>query len=933
MDELKCLAADLLPHVICITESWTNDDHTKAFLSIENFGPPIARRNRTDTTAGRGGGLLIWVRNDISAPESEKPEFKQFNQCCCINLPIRNGQKLSLVLAYRPHRLYDDSDDDVNANNALLGSLFHRVQKPAVLLGDFNCSDIDWENSTSGPTGKFLLQAASDNFYVQHVDFATLPQAGTRPDLVFSSDRNIILDVESIGALGTSDHTMMLVTVDGAVRRSSTSEQIPDWKKADFDGLKQALSDIDWEAKFESEGCEASWNAVKSTLDDLQSRYVPLKTRRISNRPVWMNQNLLRSIRKKRRMWKAYTATDDYQDYLAYKDFEKQVKKSVKQAKRKYERNLAKQAKKNPKEFYAYLKTKTSNKESVGPLKPDGGDVVTDDAVMAGMLNEFFSSVFTDENLDEVPTPETVYRGDSPLHDVDITPEKVAKKIHAMRSKAAPGPDKLSPRLLKSVVDQISAPLSTIFKKSIDEGVVPEDWRTANVTPIFKKGSKASVGNYRPVSLTSVLCKVMEGILKDALMKHLLQNDIISASQHGFMQKKSCLTNLVEYLDVLTKLIDDGHSVDVVYLDFSKAFDKVPHARLVEKLAACGIGGKLLEWVKAWLSGRKQRVVLNGHASEWLPVLSGVPQGSVLGPLLFIVFINDIDKALNPDTSIFKFADDTKVFRVVNTDEERAELQRDIDNLLAWSDKWQMLFNADKCKIMHFGKNNQRFSYTMGGYAPAGSVLEASAQEKDVGVIVHESLKPSTQVAKAAAKANQVLGQMARAVTLRDRVTWPRLYKTYVRPHLEYAVQSWKPWTQADKEVLEKVQERALRYMSGCEGSSYEKRLVAAKLTTLEARRERGDMIQVWKYLHHQQDVDPALLFTLKKDVALRTTRLSADELALADRDCDASLDVRRQSFTVRVVRPWNSLPLKVRQCGTIDSFKNAYDAHLAQAL
>ena len=147
---------------------------------------------------------------------------------------------------------------------------------------------------------------------------------------------------------------------------------------------------------------------------------------------------------------------------------------------------------------------------------------------------------------------------------------------------------------------------------------------------------------------------------------------------------------------------------------------------------------------------------------------------------------------------------------------------------------------------MHFGSKNLRFSYTMDGYAPAGTVLEASAQEKDVGVMVHESLKPSTQVAKAAAKANQVLGQMARAVTLRDKVTWPRLYKTYVRPHLEYAVQSWNPWTQADIEVLEKVQARALRYMSGCEGSSYEERLKAANLTTLEARRERGDMIQVW---------------------------------------------------------------------------------------
>ena len=422
----------------------------------------------------------------------------------------------------------------------------------------------------------------------------------------------------------------------------------------------------------------------------------------------------------------------------------------------------------------------------------------------------------------------------------------------------------------------------------------------------------------------------MEGLLKDALMKHLLQNNLLKASQHGFMQKKSCLTNLVEYLDTLTKLVDEGNSVDVIYLDFSKAFDKVPHARLIGKLAAVGVGGKVLAWIKAWLSGRKQRVVLNGHESDWLPVHSGVPQGSVLGPLLFLVFINDIDSALNLDlASIFKFADDTKVLRVVNNDEDRAGLQQDINNLFAWSQEWQMLFNGDKCKVIHFGRNNKCFNYTMGGYAPAGTVLKSDVQEKDVGVVIHQSLKPSAQVAKAAAKANQVLGQMARAVTLRDKVTWPRLYKMYVRPHLEYAVQAWNPWTLADKEVLEKVQERALRYMSGCEGSSYADRLATAKLTTLEARRERGDMIQVWKYLHNQQDVDSSLLFTLKQTVAARTTRLSADELALADRD--ASLEQRRNFFTVRVVRQWNGLPQDVRRSETINGFKNNYDAFLAK--
>ena len=210
MDELKCLAADLQPDVICISETWTHADHTKAFLTIDNYGPPVGRRDRADTGAGRGGGVLIWVRCDISAPESERPEFRQFKQCCCVKLPIRNGQELELVLVYRPHRLY--GDDEVNANNALLGSLFQSVQKPAVFLGDFNCSDIDWETATSGSVGSFLLHAASENFYTQHVDFATLPDAQTMPDLVFSSDQNLILDVLKLSPLGKSDHVMMLVT-------------------------------------------------------------------------------------------------------------------------------------------------------------------------------------------------------------------------------------------------------------------------------------------------------------------------------------------------------------------------------------------------------------------------------------------------------------------------------------------------------------------------------------------------------------------------------------------------------------------------------------------------------------------------------------------------------------------------------------------------
>lgn len=419
---------------------------------------------------------------------------------------------------------------------------------------------------------------------------------------------------------------------------------------------------------------------------------------------------------------------------------------------------------------------------------------------------------------------------------------------------------------------------------------------------------------------------MIEAIIRDAIIAHLEQNKLILPSQHGFMARKSCLTNLLEYLETLTKLVDEGHSMDIIYLDFAKAFDKVPHRRLVDKLHAHGIKGKVSGWVEAWLTGRKQRVVLNGKFSSWDCVGSGVPQGSVLGPTLFVIFINDIDSAIDTVMSIItKFADDTKVGRVVENENDRAAMQRDIDNLMEWTDTWQMQFNAGKCKVLHVGRNNPGYSYTMGGYAPAGTVLETTVEEKDVGVMIHSSLKPSAQCAKAAKKANQVLGQMSRAFTYRDKYTWVRLYKQYCRPHLEFSVQAWSPWTVADKVLLESVQKRAIKMVSGLEGKTYEDRLKEVGLTTLEDRRQRGDMIEVWKILHGKDDVDSGTWFSLAGEHAQRETRQSSDPLNLVKPR--ARLDIRQNFFSIRVVDKWNSLPSQIKSAKSINAFKNAYDS------
>lgn len=521
--------------------------------------------------------------------------------------------------------------------------------------------------------------------------------------------------------------------------------------------------------------------------------------------------------------------------------------------------------------------------------------------------NEFFTSVFTAEDLTSLPVPDPCYLGPNPLSSLTFSRADIERKIKKLKPSSAPGPDLISARILRECVSAVSLPLSIIFAKSLAEGKVPTQWKCANVTPVFKKGLMSLPGNYR---LTCIVCKIMESLICDAMNHHLAVNSLLRLSQHGFPSHRSCLTNLLSYLDALTDLLDKGHDIDVFYLDFAKAFDKVPHQRLLAKVRCHGINGEVAQWIEDWLSSRSQRVVLNGVASAWTPVTSGVPQGSVLGPLLFLVFINDIDSAVDLTmVHLLKFADDTKGFSKISSPDDIATFQSALNNLFAWSVEWQMLFNVDKCHILHFGASNPAHVYTMNGVP-----LTVVHKEKDLGIIISDTAKPSLQVAAATKKANQVLGQLFRCFTYRDSTHFLRLYLQFVRPHLEYAVQAWCPYLRSEIDQLEAVQKRAIRAISGLSGS-YEDKLVALGIQSLEARRSRGDAIQVFKTLNQIDNVNPADLFTLSSTTHSHATRSSA---TIIDGTPHPSLGLvpkisrtqpRREFFTSRAVPIWNALP------------------------
>src|SRR6218665_2030398 len=299
-----------------------------------------------------------------------------------------------------------------------------------------------------------------------------------------------------------------------------------------------------------------------------------------------------------------------------------------------FEQKLSRNVEEDSKGFYNYVRSKQKRKERAGPLKRDVGneEVIVDDEDAAEVLNTYFSSVFTLEDLGNIPEPnQTCLASGNGLTQIIFTKENVVEQLKTLKTDKGPGIDDLHPKFLHEVREEIGEALALIFNKSMQTGDVPQEWRDALIVPLFKKGSRSDPCNYRPVSLTSVVCKVMERIVKDNVVEHLNEFNVIKGSQHGFTRGRSCLTNLLEFFDEVYERIDEGKPVDVIYLDFAKAFDKVPHKRLAKKLQACGIRGQALTWIQSWLSGRRQKVGISDKHSSWRTVLSGVPQGSVLG--------------------------------------------------------------------------------------------------------------------------------------------------------------------------------------------------------------------------------------------------------------------------------------------------------------
>ena len=717
--------------------------------------------------------------------------------------------------------------------------------------------------------------------------------------------------------VGRSHHDCLTFTIRCYAEVQSSQRPTRSYHKGDFDGFRSFLQSHQWQSTEESSAQEI-WEELSTTLKSGTDKFIPLvksDPNRLRDQP-WMTKELKKLIKDKAEAFRIKRRDEECPEAkAAYAEKCRLVNQEKRSAIKQYESQVAERAKTNPKLFYKTVNQRLKVRDSVPILETPAGNKAVTNEEKAEALNNCFSSVYGIE--DPTSIPEVPSRTTEKLDDVAFSVDDVVKLLLAVNPYKSMGPDELHPVLLRELAHQIAPIVHLLFRRTLDTGMVPHQWKMAHITPIFKKGKKSDPGNYRPVSLTSCLCKIFERLITAEILNHLERNKLLSECQYGFRPNRSCQWQLMNVIETWTDMLEDGEPIDCVFFDFRKAFDMVPHLRLAKKVEAHGITGKLKAWIENYLSGRQQRVAVNGVLSDPAPVTSGVPQGSVIGPILFLLFINDLPELAR--NLVRLFADDTKLFGRARTIEDCQRLQEDIDKFESWSDTSGMSFHPMKCKRMRIGKGHAPMTYTMTDENGNKVELATVNEEKDLGVIIDRDLSFKSHVSEVTNKATQKVGSIKRGFKYINKPVFNTLYKSQVRPGLEYGHAVWKPNQITELRRIEQVQRRATKLVASIRRLSYEGRLVELNLPSMMYRLRRGDMIEVWKVLNNCYSGEFPWV-----TVQQTSTRGNSQKLLYKNKMNTA----KRKAFSFRIQEDWRKLPRWVAGAATLNSFKTSLDKH-----
>lgn len=900
--EFVAAVEDEKPACFMISETWLNSQIPDSLIAVPGYS--VFRGDRGDR---RGGGVCIYVKDSLfknCVVAESKLDVPQVESVCL--LLKHRCFDLALCCIYRP------PDSSLTSDTMLFDALsgLAAAHRTLLICGDFNLPGMSWPSPTANSNASRLLLDMLDNTHLlQIVSEPTRFRHGQRPsllDLVITSEEDLVSNLRCMPPLGKSDHSVLGFHIQLSLKSQPRRTSI-DKTFINFETINCDLSRTDWASVLSMTTVEECWSSFCDTLLSVKSHHTVTRKYSLCPSKPWINGPIIKMIRVKKSMWQRYRRSGLDSDYAGHRRLSNELSALISFSRREYELGIVNSS--NPKRLYKYVRSSLSSKVATPQLRNEQGEVTGVDEEVASIFAESFAASFTIEPDGVLPTTHQASRMQESLTEVVFTEELVLEKLTCLDVTKSQGPDGISAAYLKSCAASLCFPICLLLQKSFECSSLPTIWRTATIKPIFKRGDKFEAKNYRPISLIPIVAKVMESIIVDVMKEFLLLHNIIPSQQHGFTRGRSVVTNLLTCLNDWTNSVDSGSSVDVVYLDFSSAFDRVPKQRLLSKLEHVGIRGRLLLWVSAFLSSRQFSVRVGSAISNRRPVLSGVPQGSVLGPLLFNIYTSDLQYILQ--TRFSMYADDVKLY---DDSSNPSILQKDLDAIFLWSQLWLLPLNVGKCVVLYIGKDNPKQSYFI-----EGTSLKHVSSHSDLGVVISSDLSWSEQVIRQVKKANSIGYLISKVFSSFSVSMTSKLFKTYVRPILEYSNPVWCPLLVRDINMLESVQRRFTRLPYGVQRPSYEARLEAMSLCPLESRRRRGDLIFTYKALHN--GTSPVhQLFVLNTDERLRGHSLKLSRSTFRT-SC-------RQNFLPnRVFHAWNALPNEAVTAPSTNSFKNYIDS------
>ena len=638
-----------------------------------------------------------------------------------------------------------------------------------------------------------------------------------------------------------------------------------------------------------------------------------------SDKP-WITKKVKASIKKRNRLYKQYKRTRRPEHYLLYKEVSRDVNISISSAKEDHKQKLINQLENpstTPRQYWNIYKQMTGSKiDTTIPTLVENDRQCTSAIEKATLLAEYFASQSqTPQNTNNTAIDQLLIPDSNILTTITVTENEVLTVLRKLNIHKAMGPDGLPNHLLKLIADQITPSLTILFNLCLDNGTFPDQWKKANITPVYKKGQKELKSNYRPISLLPAISKVLERIIFNRIYAHLESNGHLTWRNSGYKKADSTINQLLYITHQIQQNLDDGDDTGLVFLDQSRAFDRIWHEGLLAKIKSCGINGPLLTFLQSYLSNRKIRVVIEGCESDWNNISAGVPQGSILGPLLFLIYINDITTSL--ESQIHLYADDAVLMLNLHRDPTSIDIiNRDLERLNEWADIWHMQFNASKTKYMIVS----RTKFT--NYAiPClnNAQLEKVSTYPQLGIHFDETMSWEAHINQLILKVNRKIGLIWKVSEHLPRSCAENIYTMYIRPIIDYGCVIYDNCSKHLQDKLEDTQRRAAVACT----RAFSRTPTSALLTelgwpTLSTRRDYFRILQLYKMKNH---LTPDYLRTILPPphghYSGYPTRYSNNYIVPL-----STTTKHHESFIPKSTRGWNSLDEQLKSCNILHSFK-----------